>query len=1486
MTVKLFNKQIGTTINESVLSGSNSIGASIVQCGWNYLYIGNNGQPISGGSLWSIDPVTGVPISKIRTAHTIATGLPTTSYVGSTNDFSEMLTSYHNGKLYMYIHYGKFNPNIVYRGTWNEANLRFEDFQPFVTFDAVAGNNLNGQYGTMVNWGSGNIFLISNSGYYAGFYPDGSVWIQPTTFAGTWSPTSYTFNTGFYSAGYAIGGSGDGTNWYQFGLNPNPAAAFNPTTNSAYIQGFNYTSSPWLLRTSDFFPVIYFLYTNGDIKTMMANTDTIFINPKLSYVTKTYRPNLSTSSKSINFPKYSDGKVNTAKIGNLIIKQDIDNVQQVTDMPSNSRWCTDNLVGKNYIYRLGYNMSTVQIWNKKDNGDFGTYVKTVSWESMDTRINEICRNGSSVPTAFAIVVNGNDDYLVGWSGDKAFIYSWKINSDGSISYSNSYATPNFINSYGRAGWDGGNYVYFYDYMTRIIYKWTIFTSTVTNVCTLDDHMGINSSYTGSGHLVKNGYIYIPQSANERDNSIAMAMWKLSDGSLVSILPYYSLYGLYKTGNIGTGGIQLTPLHNKAYLISTSINAVTMNIDWDLNTVYTTNSHILSYESDYKKELKDFPKEYRTVGNKTLNNVLQVAKIPQASSGLSNILVGKSKIYCQEALTNKMYVFNKNSDGSVGSYIGVRDWGVADGNIKPIITNPPSAGTLYIDSNGIDHFIGFMNTPGGYIYDWIINADGSLGALTTYTVNAAGTTTGVNTNLQVGYYKRAGWDGGNYIYVVGFLGDNYNTGLFRWDLTAKGALEFVSTIFSNNYATSSYTYSGLLVENDYVYLSSGADGSGGYALLAYNRNSSEKQPYPMSYPESMLNSYNITNQLVDLYKNYVNVSSFELEAIIGHISLTPLHPVGYGIYVGNLGKNLIPKIVVINIEKSQALNTPGVDYKKYSFEADKDITNKTSALTIGFQDWSIMNIGTEFKFTNSNSVGDGSSCMLGYGSDPYYNGKAGITSTTASGFRFKAPISGVYKFKVSLRNGDSGRVYNVSTNTVIKYLYGSAMVDVYCSLSKDQQIDFIEDGSGIIGIFEICIPQPLINSFPEIINGTTKVKSLSRLPVSWKPSTDLENDVIIYDIDLYNGSSWILLGSTSETSYNPIIPNLNISNAKLRVKARSGQSGLYSSYIESNIFTILPPDTSLTPNYLSFDGIDDAIDMNDAAFLPKGDFTFEFLFRTISDSSMTLIYFYQGLKVYMNSGVIFISCPGMSTIVTSAKYNDGLLHHIALRRSGTNISLLIDGISITSTKNSIDFTKFYDGFYFGSSGLTTQLFQGVMSLPRFWNDARTDNELITYKDIIVSDTEQGLADYLIFEPNTGKIRAKKNTAIYGKVFGGIQWSFRFVPIDTSLPYPDDFQRKENLEHLRDKVNELRSSNGMPPLIWTDPVLVKGYTPIKAVHWNEVENALHDVYDNTGEVISTPEVKEQLEEVILPNNKNFPVKNLGKRMKNILKGLKND
>lgn len=76
-----------------------------------------------------------------------------------------------------------------------------------------------------------------------------------------------------------------------------------------------------------------------------------------------------------------------------------------------------------------------------------------------------------------------------------------------------------------------------------------------------------------------------------------------------------------------------------------------------------------------------------------------------------------------------------------------------------------------------------------------------------------------------------------------------------------------------------------------------------------------------------------------------------------------------------------------------------------------------------------------------------------------------------------------------------------------------------------------------------------------------------IQLEWTASTDIEGDVISYEVELYNGSTWSIVASNIETnSYSATLPKLDTDKAQFRVRAVDSKGG-QSDYTLGDVFTI-------------------------------------------------------------------------------------------------------------------------------------------------------------------------------------------------------------------------------------------------------------------------------------------------------------------------------
>lgn len=221
---------------------------------------------------------------------------------------------------------------------------------------------------------------------------------------------------------------------------------------------------------------------------------------------------------------------------------------------------SDVMIGQNTLYKITQSTHNVQIWNKNSVGVPTSRRATQNWNSQDSNINQICRNNSSVPYAYAVYVKNGQDHLVGW-GANGVIYDWQIDGNGAISNRRSWNSgAGTMSAYSRGGWDGGKYVYFLNRTGDKLYKWDIttggavqFIRTLTNFTTYS-----TSSYTGSGMLVDVPRDRVYSSAGSNQSNGLLSAWVYSTGQYLGTWTSGNVQGQAISGN--TGNISLSALH--------------------------------------------------------------------------------------------------------------------------------------------------------------------------------------------------------------------------------------------------------------------------------------------------------------------------------------------------------------------------------------------------------------------------------------------------------------------------------------------------------------------------------------------------------------------------------------------------------------------------------------------------------------------------------------------------------------------------------------------------------------------------------------------------------------------------------------------------------------------------------------------------------------------------------------------------------------
>lgn len=179
------------------------------------------------------------------------------------------------------------------------------------------------------------------------------------------------------------------------------------------------------------------------------------------------------------------------------------------------------------------------------------------------------------------------------------------------------------------------------------------------------------------------------------------------------------------------------------------------------------------------------------------------------------------------------------------------------------------------------------------------------------------------------------------------------------------------------------------------------------------------------------------------------------------------------------------------------------------------------------------------------------------------------------------------------------------------------------------------------------------------------------------------------------------------------------------------------------------------NALHFDGTTDYVSLA-TPLLPtvsaNDAWTMEVKIKTVTTDYD--IFFSQYLSTDNNSAIVNIKYGKIiywkaatgDIVQSSANYNDGLWHHIAIVKegSGTNqVHLYIDGVLIDSGTDSNPIANLNSEIGKNNHPSSPRNFPGRIDEFRVWNTARTQTEIQANKDIELVGTETGLTAYYNF-----------------------------------------------------------------------------------------------------------------------------------------------
>ncbi len=174
--------------------------------------------------------------------------------------------------------------------------------------------------------------------------------------------------------------------------------------------------------------------------------------------------------------------------------------------------------------------------------------------------------------------------------------------------------------------------------------------------------------------------------------------------------------------------------------------------------------------------------------------------------------------------------------------------------------------------------------------------------------------------------------------------------------------------------------------------------------------------------------------------------------------------------------------------------------------------------------------------------------------------------------------------------------------------------------------------------------------------------------------------------------------------------------------------------------------------LDFDGSDDFVRLDNIVTgnFGTGDFTVEMWVKT-SDNYAWLAGKTDGCgaawQVFLQNGVVKFKSPNDPEVAGSLTINNGDWHHLAVTRSGTTVSIFIDGVfdnSGTCDDDLSNANKLVFGARYNCPFDPPSIFIGQMDEIRIWNVARTQQEIQGNLICPIECTPTSLRLYLPFE----------------------------------------------------------------------------------------------------------------------------------------------
>ena len=188
---------------------------------------------------------------------------------------------------------------------------------------------------------------------------------------------------------------------------------------------------------------------------------------------------------------------------------------------------------------------------------------------------------------------------------------------------------------------------------------------------------------------------------------------------------------------------------------------------------------------------------------------------------------------------------------------------------------------------------------------------------------------------------------------------------------------------------------------------------------------------------------------------------------------------------------------------------------------------------------------------------------------------------------------------------------------------------------------------------------------------------------------------------------------------------------------------------------------LAANYaVQFDGQDDYIDCGPTEELHQvEDITIECWFKSNSNRRAIIVtnrHVDDGCDfptLMMENGFAIISCDDRlfrRDIISQTRINDNEWHHIAGVKDGIRWIIYVDGEAETTLNEAHELSGSQYNLHIGHHGAWNDFqIQGIVEELRIWEIARSEEEILTTMNVMISGDEEGLVGYWRFDEGEGQ-----------------------------------------------------------------------------------------------------------------------------------------